>query len=223
MNKELFIKAITRYFAGLILVCLLLFIPSGTIKYPNGWLFIGILFIPMFIAGIIMMLKNPKLLELRLNVKEKETEQKEVIIGSAIMFVSGFVIAGLNFRYEWFILPNYVSITASVVFLIDYLLYAEVLRENTYLARTIQVVDNQKVIDTGMYGIVRHPMYLVTILLFLMIPLVLGSIISFVIFLIYPVLIIKRINNEEKVLEKDLKGYKAYQKKVKYKLIPYIW
>ncbi|MBQ6498176.1 MAG: isoprenylcysteine carboxylmethyltransferase family protein [Bacilli bacterium] len=223
MNKELFIKAITRYFAGLILVCLLLFIPSGTIKYPNGWLFIGILFIPMFIAGIIMMLKNPKLLELRLNVKEKETEQKEVIIGSAIMFVSGFVIAGLNFRYEWFILPNYISITASVVFLIDYLLYAEVLRENTYLARTIKVVDNQKVIDTGMYGIVRHPMYLVTILLFLMIPLVLGSIISFVIFLIYPVLIIKRINNEEKVLEKDLKGYKAYQKKVKYKLIPYIW
>ena len=223
MNKELFIKAITRYFAGLILVCLLLFIPSGTIKYPNGWLFIGILFIPMFIAGISMMLKNPKLLELRLNVKEKETEQKEVIIGSAIMFVSGFVIAGLNFRYEWFILPNYVSITASVVFLIDYLLYAEVLRENTYLARTIKVVDNQKVIDTGMYEIVRHPMYLVTILLFLMIPLVLGSIISFVIFLIYPVLIIKRINNEEKVLEKDLKGYKAYQKKVKYKLIPYIW
>ena len=223
MNKELFIKAITRYFAGLILVCLLLFIPSGTIKYPNGWLFIGILFIPMFIAGIIMMLKNPKLLELRLNVKEKETEQKEVIIGSAIMFVSGFVIAGLNFRYEWFILPNYISITASVVFLIDYLLYAEVLRENTYLARTIKVVDNQKVIDTGMYGIVRHPMYLVTILLFLMIPLVLGSIISFVIFLIYPVLIIKRINNEEKVLEKDLKGYKSYQKKVKYKLIPYIW
>ncbi len=223
MSKELFIKAITRYFAGLILVCLLLFIPAGTINFINGWIFIGILFIPMFIAGIIMMFKNPKLLELRLNAKETESDQKEVILGSAIMFILGFVVAGLNFRFKWFILPDYVVLIASIVFILDYLLYAEVLRENTYLARTVEVVDNQKVIDTGMYGIVRHPMYSITILLFLMMPLVLGSIFSFIIFLIYPFLIIKRINNEEKVLAKDLKGYKAYQKKVKYKLFPYIW
>jgi protein-S-isoprenylcysteine O-methyltransferase Ste14 len=177
----------------------------------------------MFIAGIILMIYNPELLKLRLNAKEKEAEQKEVILLSGIMFILGFIIAGLNFRYDWIMLPDYVIYIASIIFIIAYVLYAEVLRENAYLARTIEVVDNQKVVDTGMYGIIRHPMYAVTIILFLMIPLILGSIVSFIIFLIYPFLMIKRINNEEKVLEKDLKGYKEYQKRVKYKLIPFVW
>ena len=223
MNKELFIKAITRYLMGIIIVGLLLFIPAGTIKYWNAWLFIEVLFIPMFIAGIVMMVKNPKLLKSRLDIKEKENEQKEVIIYSGLMFVIGFITAGLNFRYTWMIISDIVVIISVIIFLISYLLYAEVLRENTYLSRTIKVEKDQKVIDTGLYGIVRHPMYSITIFLFLTIPLILGSIPSFIIFLIYPFIIIKRINNEEKVLEKELKGYKEYKNKVKYRLIPFIW
>ena len=223
MSKELFIKAITRYLMGIIIVGLLLFIPAGTIKYWNAWLFIEVLFIPMFIAGIVMMVKNPKLLKSRLDIKEKENEQKEVIIYSGLMFVIGFITAGLNFRYTWMIISDIVVIISSIIFLISYLLYAEVLRENTYLSRTIKVEKDQKVIDTGLYGIVRHPMYSITIFLFLTIPLILGSIPSFIIFLIYPFIIIKRINNEEKVLEKELKGYKEYKNKVKYRLIPFIW
>ena len=223
MSKELFIKAITRYLMGIIIVGLLLFIPAGTIKYWNAWLFIEVLFIPMFIAGIVMMVKNPKLLKSRLDIKEKENEQKEVIIYSGLMFVIGFITAGLNFRYTWMIISDIVVIISVIIFLISYLLYAEVLRENTYLSRTIKVEKDQKVIDTGLYGIVRHPMYSITILLFLTIPLILGSIPSFIIFLIYPFIIIKRINNEEKVLEKELKGYKEYKNKVKYRLIPFIW
>ncbi len=222
MTKKLFIEAITKYLLGLLLVGLLLFIP-GTIKYYNGWLLMGLLFIPMFIAGIYLMIKNPKLLKIRLNAKEKETEQKEVLLLSGIMFITGFVVAGLNYRYNWIILPNIVVIISSIIFIISYILYGAVLRENTYLSRTIEVDTNQKLIDTGLYSIVRHPMYMVTLLLFLSIPLILNSIISFIIFLAYPFIIIKRINNEEKVLEKDLKGYEKYKKKVKYKLIPYIW
>ena len=220
---KLFCEAIIKFLMGVLVVGLLIFIPAGTINYYNGLLFMAILFIPMFIAGIIMLFASPKLLRSRLDAKEKEKEQKEVVLFSALMFVSGFVIAGLNFRYKWIILPDAVSIVAAIIFIFAYAMYAEVLRENAYLSRTIGVTDNQKVIDTGMYGIVRHPMYMTTIILFLMMPLVLGSIISFIIFLIYPFIIAKRIKNEEMVLERDLKGYKEYKKKVKYKLIPFIW
>lgn len=220
---KLFFKAIAKFLLGLIIVGLLIFIPAGTIKFYNGLLFMGLLFLPMFIGGLVLFFKNPELLKTRLNAKEKESEQKEVIALSAIMFILEFVIAGLNYRYSWIILPNYITIIASVLFLISYILYAEVLRENAFLSRTIEVSDNQKVVDTGLYSIVRHPMYTITIVLFLMMPLILGSVISFVIFLIYPFLIIKRIKNEEKVLEKELVGYKEYKKKVKYRLIPYIW
>lgn len=223
MDKRLFFQAIIKYIAGVILVGLLLFIPAGTLKYWNGLLFMGLLFIPMFIAGIVMMIKNPNLLRSRLNAKENENEQKAVVLLSGIMFIAGFVIAGLNYRFKWIEVPTIIVIIASTLFLIAYLLYAEVLRENTYLSRTIEVKENQKVVDTGLYGIVRHPMYAVTILLFLMIPLVLGSLFSLIVFLAYPVIISRRIRNEEKVLEKELHGYKEYKKKVKYKIIPFIW
>ena len=223
MDKKLFVSAITKILAGIILVSLLLFIPAGTLEYYNAWLFMGLLFIPMFIAGIVMMIKNPDLLRRRLNAKEKEMEQKEVLLFSAIMFISGFIIAGLNYRYEWIILPNIIVIIGSILFLLSYLIYAEVLRENAYLLRTIEVEKDQKLVDTGLYGIVRHPLYTSTIFLFLSMPLILGSIISFIIFLSYIFIIVKRIKNEEQVLTKDLKGYKEYKEKVKYKLIPYIW
>ena len=209
MNRELFIRAITRFFAGLVLVALLLFIPAGTWKYPGGLLLMGILFIPMFIAGLIMMKKNPELLKKRLSVKEEESEQREVILFSGIMFLAAFIMAGLSFRNGWLMLPFSVSVGAAVVFLAAYVLYAEVLRENTWLSRTVEVQEDQKVIDTGLYGIVRHPMYMVTVLLFLAMPLVLGSVISFVIMLAYIPIIVKRIRNEEQVLEKDLPGYSA--------------
>ena len=223
MNKDLFLNAITKYIIGLTIVSILLFIPAGTFNYWNAWLLIGILFIPMFIVGIILMIKNPKLLKSRLDIKEKENEQKEVIIYSAIMFILGFILAGLNYRFKWLIIPNIIIFISSFLFIISYILYAEVLRENTYLSRTIEVQASQQVIDTGLYSIVRHPMYSITILLFLTIPLILGSLISFIIFLVYPIIISKRIKNEEEVLEKELKGYKDYKKKVKYRLIPFIW
>ena len=223
MNVKLFIKAITRYILGIILVGLLLFIPAWTFKYWNAWLFMGLLFIPMFIAGIILMIKNPKLLKERLDAKEKEKDQKVVIMLSGLMFLLGFVIAGLNYRFSWITIPNIVIIIASVLFIVSYILYAEVLRENTYLSRTIKVQKNQKVVDTGLYGIVRHPMYSITLILFLTMPLILGSLISFIIFLAYPFIIVKRIKKEEEILTKELKGYKEYKKKVKYKLLPFIW
>lgn len=223
MDIKLFLQAIIKYVFGVLIVGGLLFIPANSFDYWNGWLFMGLLFIPMFIAGIILMIKNPELLRKRLNSKEQENEQKWVLLFSGLMFIAGFIIAGLNYRYRWIEMPNVVTIISSILFIIAYILYAEVLRENTYLFRTIEVQENQKVIDTGLYGIVRHPMYAVTILLFLTIPLVLGSIISFIIFLIYPIIIGKRIKNEEKVLEKDLKGYTEYTKKVKYKVIPFVW
>ncbi len=223
MDIKLFFQAIIKFTLGLIFVGGLLFIPANTFDYWNGWLFIGLLFVPMFIAGIILMVKKPELLKKRLNAKEKENEQKMVVLCSGLMFIAGFVVAGLNFRYGWLKLPNAVVIVASVVFFIAYILYAEVLRENEYLSRTIEVQEGQKVIDTGLYGIVRHPMYAVTVVLFLAMPLVLGSLISFAIFLIYPIIIAKRIKNEEIVLEKDLNGYSEYKEKVKYKMIPFIW
>ena len=223
MNTKLFIEAISKYLLGLIITILLIFIPAGDLGYLNGWLLIGLLFIPMFIAGIIMMIKNPKLLKSRLDVKEKEIEQKTVIKISGLMFITGFIIAGLNYRYNWFKIPKIIVIISSIIFLISYLLYAIVLKENAYLSRTIGVKKEQKLIDTGLYGIVRHPMYFATIFLFLSIPLILGSPISFIIFLIYPFIISKRIKNEEEVLEKELKGYKEYKEKVRYKMIPFIW
>ena len=223
MDIKLFLQAIIKYVFGVLIVGSLLFIPANSFEYWNGWLFIGLLFIPMFIAGIILMIKNPELLRKRLNAKEKENEQKRVLLLSGLMFIVGFIVAGLNYKYRWIEMPNAVTIISSALFIIAYILYAEVLRENTYLSRTIEVQENQKVIDTGLYGIVRHPMYAVTILLFLTMPLILGSIISFIIFLIYPFIIGKRIKNEEKVLEKDLKGYTEYEKKVKYKVIPFVW
>ena len=223
MNIKLFLEATIKFMLGVLITGLLLFIPAGTINYFNGWLFMGLLFIPMFIAGIFMMIKSPNLLKSRLNVKEKENEQKEVVKLSGLMFLVGFVISGLNYRYKFINMSNIIVLLGSILFILSYLMYAEVLRENIYLSRTIEVQKDQKVIDTGLYRIVRHPMYLATLLLFLSMPLVLNSFISFIIFLIYPFIIIKRIKNEEHVLEKELKGYSEYKKKVKYKLIPFIW
>lgn len=223
MTKELFGQAILKFTLGLIFVGILVFVPAGTIDFWNGWLFMGVLFVPMFFAGIVMMIKNPELLKKRLNAKEKQSEQNMVIKLSGLMFLAGFIAAGLNYRFQWNMLPKNVSIIATVVFLIAYLLYAEVLRENTYLSRTIEVQENQKVIDTGLYGVVRHPMYSVTVLLFLAMPIILGSLLAAVIFLVYPFIIAKRIRNEEMLLENELEGYREYQKKVRYKLIPFVW
>ena len=223
MTTKLFIQAIIKFLLGVILVGLLIFLPAGTVSYANGWLLMGILFVPMFFAGIVMMFKNPELLKKRLNAKEKHQEQNMVIKLSGLMFLVGFILAGLGFRFGWDPLPKGVTIGAAVVFLIAYLLYAEVLRENTYLSRTIEVQEDQKVIDTGLYGIVRHPMYSATVLLFLSMPLVLGSLYSFLIFLAYPFIIAKRIVHEEAFLEKELSGYREYKKNVRYRLIPYIW
>lgn len=223
MTKKLFIQAVLKFLLGVVIIGLLIFIPAGTIKFINGWIFMGILFIPMLIAGIIMMIKNPKLLKSRLDAKEKQKEQNIVIKLSGLMFIVGFILAGLDFRYSWLKIPSFVSYIAIALFLLAYIMWAEVLRENTFLSRTIKVTENQKVIDTGLYGIVRHPMYSATLILFLSMPLVLGSLISFFVFLLYPILIIVRIINEEKFLEKELNGYIDYKKKVKYRLIPFIW
>ena len=223
MSFKLLISALIKVIFGILLVGVLLFVPAGSLNYYNGWLFMGLLFIPMILAGIIMMIKNPKLLKSRLDAKEEEKKQKIVILLSGIMFILGFVISGLNYRFNWIHLPRIVIIIASVIFILSYILYAEVLRENSYLLRTIKVEEGQKLVDTGLYGIVRHPMYFATIFLFLSMPLILDSLISFIIFLIYPFIISMRIKNEEKVLENDLKGYSEYKKKVKYKLIPFIW
>ena len=223
MTLKLFISAITKFLLGVALVGLLVFLSAGSLSFFNGWLLMGILFIPMFFAGIVMMFKNPNLLKSRLNAKEKRQEQGLVVKLSGLMFVVGFIVAGLGFRFGLYTLPKGVSHGAAVVFLVAYILYAEVLHENTYLSRTIEVQENQRVIDTGLYGIVRHPMYSVTLLLFLSMPLVLGSVYSFLIFLAYPFIIAKRIKDEEKFLEKELDGYREYKQKVKYRLVPFIW
>ena len=223
MTVKLFIQAILKFLLGVLLVGALIFLPAGSLAFFSGWLLMGILFIPMFFAGIVMMIKNPDLLKSRLDAKEKQKDQSMVIKLSGLMFLAGFIVAGLGFRFGWFILPKIVTICAAVVFLFAYVLYAEVLRENTYLSRTIKVQENQRVIDTGLYAIVRHPMYSVTLLLFLSMPIVLGSAYSFIIFLAYPFIIAKRIKGEEAFLEKELPGYTEYKQKVKYRLIPFIW
>ena len=223
MDKGLFIQAITKFLGGLILVGLLLFLPAGSLHYWQGWLLIGILFVPMFCAGLVMMAKNQDLLRKRLNAKEEEKEQQTVVKLSGLLFIAAFIVAGLNWRFGWCVLPDWAVWISAGVFLVCYLLYAEVLRENTYLSRTIEVQENQKVIDTGLYGIVRHPMYMATTVLFLTMPLVLASPISFFIMLGYLPVIAKRIRNEEKVLEEGLEGYSEYKKKVKYRIIPLIW
>lgn len=223
MTAKLFIQALTKFSLGVVLIGLLIFVPAGTMDFAYGWLFMGILFIPMFLAGVVMMLKNPELLEKRLNAKEKQKDQSMVVKLSGLMFLCGFIVAGLGVRFEWYMLPPEAVMIFAVLFLMAYVLYAEVLRENTYLSRTIEVQENQKVIDTGLYGIVRHPMYSATLLLFLSMPLVLGSVYSFLIFLVYPFIIAKRIKGEEEFLEKELPGYREYKQKVKYRLLPFIW
>ena len=223
MTLKLFIQAIAKFLLGVVLVGVLLFLPAGTFDYFQGWILMGILFIPMFLAGIVMMIKNPELLQKRLNAKEKQKEQNLVIKLSGLMFLAGFIVAGLGKRFHWYILPMPVSIVGAVLFLVAYILYGEVLRENTYLSRTIEVKEGQKVIDTGLYGVVRHPMYSATLLLFLSMPLVLGSVYALIIFLAYPFIIAHRLKHEEVFLEKELEGYKAYKQKVKYRLIPFIW
>ena len=223
MTRKLFFSAISKFILGVVLVGAFVFLPAGTFKYLNGWIFMGILFIPMFIAGIVMMIKNPSLLESRLDAKEKQKEQGIVVKISGLMFIAGFIVAGFDYRFKWLSIPQYVSYIATAVFLIAYIMYAFVLKQNTYLSRTIEVVDEQHVVDTGLYGIIRHPMYTATIFLFLAMPLVLGSLIAFLIFLLYPVLIIIRLLKEEEFLLKELKGYEEYKKKVKYRLIPFIW
>ena len=223
MTTKLFIQAIIKFCLGVVLVGALIFLPAGTFSFFYGWILMGILFIPMFCAGIVMMVKNPELLKRRLQAKEKQAEQNLVVKLSGLMFLVGFIVAGLGIRFKWYLLPKEVVLISVVLFLLSYVLYAEVLRENTYLSRIIEVQENQKVIDTGLYGIVRHPMYSATLILFLSMPLVLGSIYSFVIFLAYPFIIAKRIKGEEELLEKELVGYREYKEKVKYRLIPFIW
>lgn len=223
MNTKLFLQALTKFFLGFIILGLLIFLPAGSFHYWQGWLLMGILFVPMFVAGLVMMFKNPELLQKRLNAKEQEQEQKTVVTLSGLLFVAAFVVAGLNWRFQWMVPPNWAVWVAAVLFLLSYALYAEVLRENTYLSRTIEVQEHQKVIDTGLYGVVRHPMYMATTILFLMMPLVLASPISFLIMLFYLPLIAKRIRNEEAVLEQGLEGYSEYKQRVKYKVLPFVW
>ena len=223
MTGKLFVQAIAKFFLGVFVLGALLFLPAGTLRFWNGWLLLGILFVPMFAAGIVLMLKNPALLQKRLNAKEEQQEQKRVLLFSGCMFIAAFVAAGLNFRFGWIVMPNWTAWLAAAVFLAGYALYAEVLRENVYLSRTVEVQENQKVIDTGLYGIVRHPMYAATLVLLLSMGLVLGSPISFAILLLYLPIIAKRMKNEEEVLLRGLEGYAAYREKVKYKVIPFVW
>lgn len=223
MDKRLFFKALTKLISGFLALGLLLFLPAGTFNYPNAWLLLAVLFIPMLILGAVLLVKAPELLRKRLNSKEEQSEQKLVILLSLFMFVGGFVLAGLDFRFRWLPLPRMLSYIAAVLFLMGYALYAEVMRENAWLSRTVEVQEGQKVISSGLYGMVRHPMYSSTILLFLSMPLVLGSLISFALFLVYPLIIAKRIKNEETLLEAELEGYSEYKQKVKYRLIPFVW
>ncbi len=223
MDKQLFSQAIAKYLAGVVLVGVLIFLPAGTLNFRNGWILMAILFVPMFCAGMVMLYKSPDLLRKRLNAKEKEMEQKTVVALSGLMFLAAFILAGLNYRFRWTTLPDAVIYISAGLFLLSYVLYAEVMRENAYLSRTIEVQEDQTVVDTGLYGIVRHPMYAATLLLFLSMPLVLGSLPSFAVMLAYILIIVKRILNEEEVLEEGLKGYKEYKEKVRYRIIPFVW
>ena len=220
---KLFVEALTKFACGLLMVGLMLFLPAGTLRYPNGWLLIGLLFAPMLIAGFVMLAKFPAFLKKRLDAKEKQGTQKGVVAFSGFMFLAGFVVAGLDFRFGWSEMPFWVVVAASMLFLIAYALYAEVMRENAYLSRTIKVEEGQHVVDTGMYGIVRHPMYAVTVLLFLMIPLVLGSWYAMIAFAFYPVIIVIILKDEEELLTRELPGYIAYKQKVKYRIVPFVW
>ena len=220
---KLLISALMKFTCGLLLVGLLMFLPAGTLHYTYGWLFIGLLFVPMLIAGFVMLRKSPEFLAKRLDAKEKQATQKGVVALSGLMFIAGFVVAGLDYRFAWSKMPLPVTIAASVLFLTAYALYAEVMRENAYLSRTVKVEEGQKVVDTGLYGIVRHPMYMVTILLFLMIPIILGSWYALIVFAFYPAIIIVRLKDEENLLTRELPGYAEYKKKVKYRIIPFIW
>lgn len=223
MKKGLLKEAIIKIVAGIVLMGVLLFVPAGDPRWRNGWILMGVLFVPMFFAGIIMYVKAPDLLRSRLNAKETQSEQKDVIRYSGLMFLAAFIIAGLDHRFGWTQTPEAVTWAAAAVFLLAYCMFGEVLRENQYLSRTIEVQEDQTVVDTGLYGIVRHPMYTATVFLFLSMPLILGSLPSFIIMLAYIPIIAKRIGNEEAVLEAELKGYAEYKKKVKYRLIPFIW
>ncbi len=220
---KLLLNALIKYIAGFILVGILLFLPAGTLAYFNGWLFMGLLFVPMLILGVVLLIKAPELLNKRLNAKEKQNTQKSVVAFSGLIFLAGFIVAGLDFRFGWSSVHIALIIIASLVLLVSYLLYGVVMKQNAYLSRTIEVQEGQKVVDTGLYGIVRHPMYTATILLFLSIPLVLGSWFSLIVFAFYPVIIVVRIVNEEKVLTEELSGYAEYKKRVKYRLIPFVW
>jgi len=223
MTIKLFFQAMAKFFFGLLLVGVLIFVPAGTVCFFNGWLLMGLLFVPMFFAGIVLMCKNPELLKKRLNLKERHSNQRKVVIISALMFLAGFVVAGLTFRFNLFMLPAGAVVTASVAFIVGYAMYAEVLRENAYLSRTIEVFEDQHVVDTGLYGVIRHPMYAATVILFLSMPLVLGSLYAFAVFLVYPFIIASRIRHEEAFLEKELEGYTDYKKRVRWRLIPFIW
>ena len=223
MDKKLFFQAMTKYISGLLLVAMLLFLPAGTFAFPQAWILLAVLFLPMALAGVVMMRWNPDLLRRRLNMKEEQEEQKGVILFSGLMFLAAFILAGLNYRFQWYVFPLWISCVAAAIFLMGYLLFAEVLRENTYLSRTVEIQEDQKVIDTGLYGIVRHPMYMSTLILFLAMPVILGSPLSFVIMLLYIPIIGVRMNNEEKVLEEGLEGYTEYKNRVRYRVIPFIW
>ena len=223
MKDHLLVNALLKFFGGIVIVAALLFLPAGTFSFWNAWLFMGFLFMPMAIAGVVLLRKSPALLKKRLSTSERETEQKAVIALSSLMFVGGFIVAALDFRFGWSKVPLWAVIAAAGVLLIAYGLYAEVLRENAYLSRVVEVQEDLRVIDSGLYGIVRHPMYFATLLLYLAMPIVLGSLWAFLVFLLYPFLIVKRIRNEEALLEKELTGYREYTKKIRYRLIPFIW
>ena len=223
MDLELFKQAMVKVLGGMLLVGLLLFLPAGSLHYRQAWLLMGVLFVPMLAAGFVMLFKSPELLRKRLSAKEEQGEQRTVVALSGLLFIAAFVLAGLNWRFGWLILPDTVSWAAALVFLLGYILYAEVLRENVWLSRTVEVQEGQKIIDTGLYGLVRHPMYMSTLLLFLSMPLILGSLYSFLLMLLYVPIIAKRIRNEEQVLEQGLAGYADYKRRVRYRIIPYVW
>lgn len=223
MRMRLAVKGVCKMLIGFVFLALMIFLPAGTLRFANGWLFLGVLFVPILLLGAVLLWKVPALLEKRLDAKEKENDQKLIVLLSGVIFFVGFILAGMDFRVSWLVMPAWIPVAASVVFLVTYVLYAEVMRENAYLSRTIEVQEGQKVVDSGLYGIVRHPMYAVTVVMFLMIPLILGSLFAFLVFLTYPVLIAFRIRGEERFLESALDGYADYQKRVKWRMIPFIW
>ena len=223
MTKKLFVQAMTKFFVGVLAVGLLIFLPAGTLRFGQGWLLMGVLFVPMFLAGLFLMVKDPDRLRRRLDAREKEMTQKTVLLLSGLMFLAAFVLAGLSFRFGWLRFPRWVSVLGAILFLLGYVLYAFVLKENAYLARTMKVEKGQKLVDTGLYGVIRHPMYAATLLLFLSMPLILGSLLSLLVMLVYPFIIARRIQNEEQVLMRELPGYREYRKKVRWRLIPFLW